>query len=838
YIFTLRCAAYGEPRGPFSIRSNGREIATQVKIPAFTVKNITWSQWVEDGVSEISFAGDNWAVSSLGVQLLQHSMEDFKFRRGFWRADGFEPHPVNANASFASPVKYAVGISEIPLPQTAITDPAKSPAVPAGEICLPKGDAPEMDWRYNIAIGSLGPANNGTFTEFDTTELIDRRLQERKASGINTLLLNGLLSRHTYPDQLARVQKTITEVSAAGHKKGMRILDHQDVTLFWNMGQGYRVMCAEIGEMQQSIDGNLPLRGFCINNVEFREAYFKWLVDYIKATDIDGIMLDEGTFYQDTFCGCADCRKKFTAETGLVLPMDETSPILFNKNSMIWKAWLQWRMKAVGDFKLNLRQRIMPIKPYFTMMVYTTHGGFSSSWSPLAHGATLNELARSCDFMGTEIMSRNVMAAHRAVFAFRKAKNALRTAFDIPIFGLVYPENSANFAYFGWALNNMNAQVTWELGGRSKNTGTDTKFLDFKDNFDRKNAKPVSEIAMLYPVQSINWAKYMAPTPDVLGASQMLSDKHMMHDMIIEWSLTPAVLKNYRAVMVNSANALSDAQVETLLNYVSNGGTLYLSATSGSCDEMGNDRKEWPFAKALGVDLKVGDGKFKFSPCTSIRFAGKEPIAFSSSAVNFSLDAANPPAVRAEVVDKAGAVIQPLIVEQQYGKGRIIYCAVALGGKNYEIEKSYGSEWDFVLNEPAKDFFIDTVRNVVLKDDKLSFEGIEIPEDVLVSVYSQNVGGTNTTVVNLLNAIATKSMKKPGQKLPAEAPAPAWVNSDKDIVFDITLPSSLTRAFAASPDWSGQQEVSAVSLGKGVYRVTVPKELLKCYTLIKLERSK
>ena len=99
-----------------------------------------------------------------------------KFRRGFWRAERlFEPHPVLANACVESAPHYVVDISEMTLPQLKTKDLKDTPAIPQGGVCLPRVENPQMDWRYNAVIGSLGPANNGSFTEFDTEELINRR---------------------------------------------------------------------------------------------------------------------------------------------------------------------------------------------------------------------------------------------------------------------------------------------------------------------------------------------------------------------------------------------------------------------------------------------------------------------------------------------------------------------------------------------------------------------------------------------------------------------------------------------------------------------------------------
>ena len=77
-------------------------------------------------------------------------------------------------------------------------------------------------------------------------------------------------------------------------------------------------------------------------------------------------------------------------------------------------------------------------------------------------------------------------------------------------------------------------------------------------------------------------------------------------------------------------------------------------------------------------------------------------------------------------------------------------------------------------------------------------------------------------------------MKKPGQTIPAQALSPAWMPIEKDMVFIIAL-SSLEKSIAVSPDWSGERKIKTTLVSKGVYRVTIPKKLLKCYMIIKLE---
>ena len=485
-------------------------------------------------------------------------------------------------------------------------------------------------------------------------------------------------------------------------------------------------------------------------------------------------------------------------------------------------------MKAVDDWGVELRRRIMPFKPFFTIMKYTTHYGYSSNYASLAHGASLSGAAGSCDFLGTEIMSRNVMASYRAVFAFRKAKSALRTAFGCPVFGLVYPLQSLDLAYFGWAMNNMNEQVTWMMSGRKDNS---TPFTSFNENMNLRFAKPIADIAVLFPTRSIDWAQYMAVTPDVIGASQAMNDRHIMHDFFIERSLTLDYLAKYRVVMLNCSCCLSDAQLETLFAYVKQGGTLYMTATTGLLDEMGNARKEWPLAKMLGIKLQSGKVSFLSKPL--LRYPGQEAVKYNFSVIRIEMDKNNPPEVLAEAVDAKGKVIQPLAVEKKYGKGRFIYCAAGLSSTNYETEISYMGKWTYVMDKTI-DAFNGRMLSLVIGKPELQFTPVQFPERVLASVYRQTVDGQTSTMVHLLNAGG--SPVAVGATVPGAPPSkPAWPEMKQDIIFDITLPA-LKNAYVVSPDWQGRMKISFQTLPDNRYRITIPKDLLKCYSIIYLEQ--
>lgn len=828
YLVTLRAASFEKASEKFAVSCNGQQIAVDITVDQDSVKTITWPQWIENGSATIALKG-KWRISTLGFQLLQTSAEDFKFRRGFWLAeDIFEPSVMYKSKDYKKQPDFKIAIDEIKLPGQNNIATAK-PLPMKYEICLPDQKATSLDWRYQAVLGSLGPGNWGNFSEFATPALAERRFAELKNEKISAVIVNGFLSRHTFPSHLDRVENNIKLLTRIAHEKNIKLIDHQDLTLLWNLDSGFRFLTEHTDWLQRTVNTGLPTHGLCLVNKSFKKDYFKWITGFIKNTGIDGIMIDEVFFHGQNFCGCKDCREIFQQETGLVLPLDETSPDLFNKNSILWKSWLNWRKKAVGDWWVELRKETNKFNPDFTMMCYTTHYGYSSDWSSINFGAGVTNVARACNFLGTEIMSRNVMASCRAVFALRKAKNALRETYGTPVFGLVYPMDDWDMAYFGWAMNNMNGQITWQITNLVKPAGK-SDFINFPLNMDRKNAHPVSSTALLFSEQSRDWQTNMGFAGEIIGTSEILTDNHFQHSFIFDCEIRPEKLKQYKSVLINSASCLSDTQINALKDYVNKGGNVFLSGNAGLADEFGSYRKEWPFKDIFGIIIPMPVKILKASEL----FTPDKKMIKTLSPVNYLL---------CRVFDKNKSIQflfaknknskeEPIGFEATYGKGKFFYCNAQLGSNLYEQETTINKKWSFAKDENLAKIYASILIKVTGKDPVIT--SVNIPEKVFVSVYSQpDIDGRTTTVVHLLNG--TGVTNKLDENVQIKAFNPPWPELKDDLVFNIPL-SSISEAYATSPDFYGKKTVQYEKIRNGEYQITVSKKAFNSYNIIFLKQ--
>ncbi len=826
YLLTARIGTGEKPAGPLTISCSGKEIVSDIPVPAHTAETITWSQWLENGTVEFKFNG-KWRISTIALQMLQNTHEDYKFRRGFWRVSGLYEPSVNFKSShYEKPALLETSISSTPLPTIVIRDIIKAIIPPEGKTSLPDQQSPEMAWRFNVNIGSLGPDNAGNFDEFNTPELLERRFKELRNKNINTILLNGYLSRHTFPNHQERLEKMIPMIVKEAHSQGIKVIDHMDLTLLWNMGSGFRVLTEHPDWLQRTVSDNVPGCFFCPVNPEFKQQFFDWMIQHLKATNIDGFMIDEETFGGPGFCGCASCRKQFHDATGLILPMDETSPILNNRQSKLWQSWLKWRIQVLGDWCVELKERTNEINPNLTFMRYTTHYGFYSDYAPIRFGTSLTESARACDFLGTEIMSRNVYASYRSVFSFRKLKYSIREANGNPIFGLVYPLQSPEVAYFGWCINNMNNQGTWLMNDIPKNAST-PDFTAFKENMNRQIAKPISPIAMLFSTQSRDWSQIETYYLDPFGFGETMNDLHYQYTSLIESSLKLDKLKQHKTVLIPDALCLSDAQIDILLQFADQGGKLLLTARTGMFDVIGNHRTVWPFAKQLGIENPL-PVKFIKGGILNLNIGG-EPLENKLSFVEISLDGTKE-VTEFMTLQASDGRKYPVGISVPYGDGSISYISSQIGHLNVEDERTYEQKWIFEWNQAAFEF-----QRALLKQflgNSSTFEAINIPHKVLTTVYSQTQAGKKYTLVHLLNATGSNMQK--GQIIPKGVPDPAFPELSQDVKFKIKL-SGLKNAYIVSLDFSGRELVKTLHLANGWYEVTVPKKLLKCYSIVWLE---
>ncbi len=777
YLVTIRASAIEKNIGPFNISLNGEKIFSDISVAKNNVVNLTCVQWIEGGRAEIAFDGD-WAVNVLGFQLFMHSEEDFEFRRGFWiRNDAYCPDVMFANYYNTTPV-YGKSVTFSPL-AGKVDEIQDIPELPELITALPDQSSDELTWRFTSPLGTMGPGNYGSFNEFNTKKQIKKRLKQIKDGGVKAIILNGLLSRHTFPEHLKRAEKNIREIVKWGHKKGMKFLDHQDLTILWNMDMGFRFLAEHPEFLQISHSNGLPTWGICPNNPKFiKEYFYPYITEHIQNTGLDGIMIDECSFHGDNYCNCAYCRAEFSEITGLLLPDDETNPILRNTSSKLWKTWIEWRKNDIARWRIDFSKKIREFNPYFCNIQYTSEGGFITYHASYGQGLDLALSAKSMDFLGTEIMSRDVWDNYRFNFSSRLLFNSLHETYGSPIFGLIYPFGQINYAIIGWAMNNMTAQSTWSIESFDGSERMDD-YTGWKENMNNIKARPFTDIAIIFSRHTRDWSLNKNTYPnEIMGLSQLLVENHIQHTFILDDALLNQDLSRFRILMAPGMDCISDRQLAKLGEFIENGGTLYITGDAGQFTSYGELREIWAFARFFKKKQLQDLAKSDFT-------------------------------------------------ESDFGKGRIIYSPERYGLNDYC--KSFTVENTYIFNPDTNLTIAHEKLLQKVLGPQLSFKAIAIPEKVIVSVYNEMRNGKRLTLVHLLNVTGVEV--KNGDLLPLDNPT--WKEIQTEMSFEILLPS-ISEFYYASPDSPGHKTIISEKTGEGKYKITIPAGTVEKYGIVYL----
>jgi hypothetical protein len=698
------------------------------------------------------------------------------------------------------------------------------------EILLP-ADSDQLAWRHDAKIGEFAGSNSSVVYELNTPKLIEWRVKQMKAQGFNTIMINGFHMHHAYLGKWQRIIEHIKMVTSYAHKNGMKVVFHHDVPVIELAGNGLPYLMEHADWLAQDIKYGKPtINYFCINNPGFRKSYFDRIEKLVRQTGIDGVQLDEVSHIGENYCGCNYCRKLFTEETGYVLPENDTSDIFFNKENTIWTAWLEWRKRSLGDWWVAMRKRLNIVNPDISIMMYSTHYGFTNHWAPNTLGFDLLSLARACDFLGTEIMTRNVYDSYRSVFAYRKAKAGLGDLYKAPIHAWLYHLNDPNYAYFGWAINHMNRQSTIMSNIHGENM---SRYLNWPMRMNCRKASPMSDIAIVFSGSARDFGKTFPYINDVFGTSQSLSDAHIQHDIIMQNDLTDSLkLSKYKLLMLTCLGNMSEKEVQAVKSYVASGGILFTSGHTSLLSKNGFEQPNFQLAKVMGVDIVKKS--LHRAPTTLRMNVDNKTFSIPYTAVKVKLRKGAE--IIAEIINKKQKPLYPAIVSNTYGKGKCLYSAIPLGILNCQPEYKYGKKISYEKNRELYDFYISIIKNII--HDNFDFKAIDIPEKVLVNVFKQSVNNKKEILVHLLNATGAGAGLKKGDIIPGKSDWQKRGNPfpplQKDIIFNIQTHANVTNAIVVSPDYKGKRLAVTQKMNNGYLRVIVKKEDLQAYSIVYL----
>lgn len=827
YIVNINIGTGNAPVDGMNLTLNGKELVKGLKIAPQTAQKIQIPMWIENNKAVFEFSG-NWRVSEIAFQLLLASKEDLSIRRPLWLSKNTDyPSPFYHNEHYAQEPVYKVHLSNFPLPEPGKEAVGKARMNPW---TTAYGDMSAYKEKiFSAMIGSWGTGNSGVFCEFSAPGAVERNIRELQQNKIDIVMFNGMLARHTFAEpHKKRLHNVIGNYvkTARQIKKDFIFIDHIDYSMLWNSDSGFRRLISWNDRLQETIDGGLPGRARCMTNPKAVNEFYDTVIEHIRQTGIDGLMVDECLFMTTEFCGCASCRKFFAEDTGYQLPADELSKDLNNPKSTLWRTWQEWRRRKIGEFWLNLRKKVSEYRKDFIFIGYTTEYGLTGAWAPNDMGSDIFNYARSWDMIGTEIMPRNIFACARGINSTRKAFSFFNRTGNTPVFGLVYASDW-KVKYFGWAMNNLNAQQTWETRFVACPEG-EVNFRTFtvdKGNMDLLKAKSAAKVALLFSETSRNMAGSFpaagAYRRELFGTAQMLEKLHIDYDMISDVDLNSKKLAGYSVLMLGNSSYLSDKYISEIMKFMENGGVVSASYMAGVCDESGKLRSNDLAGKILGwkaspkgpagaeIAAVTLDGKEQFKPLRSVAFRRMPNLPVGDTDAAF--------------ISKANRKL-PAVVRKKVGKGWFVYMPGMYGSGNCSNYVMVGQKYNFVPDYNLEKFQ-KKLLNDLLKDHRV-WQVENLPEDVFTAAYTQE----NKFVVHFLNAV--NSMPEAGTVVGYYLDKTAFPKLES---FSFTVPFKVKNAYIVSPEFEGKKSLKA-EYKNSVSKITVPAGAFKVYSLIYLEK--
>jgi hypothetical protein len=192
---------------------------------------------------------------------------------------------------------------------------------------------------------------------------------------------------------------------------------------------------------------------------------------------------------------------------------------------------------------------------------------------------------------------------------------------------------------------------------------------------------------------------------EIRGVETVLMENHIPHDFILDDQVTSEKLKKYELVILPNVRCMSEKEAEILKAYVHEGGNVMATYCTSLYDTTGKERKDFGLAELFGVHYT---GKKENTRKDNYQFILKKnhPIVKEDSPHTELLFTAAymvlcKPEKETEVICTWVPTIQnqppdkswvsefstefPTIIENKYGKGKVLYFANQPDLLSYEI---------------------------------------------------------------------------------------------------------------------------------------------------------
>ncbi len=457
----------------------------------------------------------------------------------------------------------------------------------------------------------------------------------------------------------------------------------------------------------------VPLYESCYSG-NYRNEYANNFVSYVlKNYSVDGIWHNAPGF--NGICYCPQCKAGYKASTGNEIP------ILSSASEKDLDKYMMWKAQAADQYmdKLKKTTKSFGDDKAYTAEVFSIYG----VGQKIDSGIDLNSARKHFD-----ILVSVAFLTENGPGQFFPYENLNYGSTIIKFLKSMSPEREAVVMYGGNGTTHrlvidpqQDLKVwLWQIlsaGGRFWNcyfTNVPTQTHDNRNAFNeteiyqfvKANEKileqhvPVANIGIYYsdPTRISYRQKFEEGDrfgTDIRGIETVLMENHIPHDFILDDQLSKERLQKYKVVLLPNVRCMSDREADLLKEYVRNGGNLIATYATSLYDIDGNERKDYALSELFGVQYA---GKKENTRRDNYQYIlnKKHPVVAPDSAqtellFNAGYTALCKPTNNANVIctwvptipnqppDKSWvekfSTEFPTVVENRFGKGKVIYFA-------------------------------------------------------------------------------------------------------------------------------------------------------------------
>jgi hypothetical protein len=471
--------------------------------------------------------------------------------------------------------------------------------------------------------------------------------------------------------------------------------------------------------------------GTCCPNSPYRQFTLDQTAEVCRY-DCDSIFFDM-TFWPKGVCTCPHCTARYRKETGKEIPQ------IVDWQNPEWTRFQRRREQWMDEYARVMTEQVRNVNPKMTV----THQ-FSTVLHGWAFGVPFSFADRcdylSGDFYGETIQQSIVCKAFFSLalqrpFEFHtsrcldlhdhvttKSQERLETqAFLAPAHSSAFmfidaidPVGTLNSGTYSRIRCVFDKLATYEpeLGGDL--CADVAVYFSQESKFNPiDNGKKITEVSDVTPMP--HWEA-------ILGACRSLQTGHIPFTVVTKRNL--ADLAKFKVLVLPDVLIMDAAEIEAVRTFVKNGGGLYASARTSIQQADGTPAENFMLADVFGVTLQKDrfPGLTFFTPAADqtrqwiwpqdhmIHFEGQLSIQTAAQVLmtrtlpytdplkgevfghTFSSIHSNPP---------GPAGNEPALVVNQYGKGKVVYCAGAMEAVNHDVNrKVFQNLIRMLSNEP------------------------------------------------------------------------------------------------------------------------------------------